>query len=111
MGRVKDMIIRGGINIYPSEIEDLLCSHPSIIDAAAVPWPSPELGEEIAVFITKKNSISSSDVIEYCKKSLAPYKIPKDVFFLDDLPKSAQGKILKSELSKLLLNSVISGVS
>ncbi|PPR79629.1 MAG: Long-chain-fatty-acid--CoA ligase [Alphaproteobacteria bacterium MarineAlpha2_Bin1] len=102
VGRVKDMIIRGGVNIYPSEIEDILNKHHSVIDTSVVAWPSEELGEEVAAFVVKNNAIKEEELTLYLKGYLAPYKIPKQIFFIDDLPKSAQGKVLKSELTKIL---------
>ena len=102
VGRVKDMIIRGGINIYPAEIEDLLCKHTAVHDAAVVAWPSRELGEEVAAFVVAKTEIGDADLIAYCRGALAPYKVPKAVFFIDDLPKSAQGKVLKNYLVERL---------
>tara|TARA_Y100000589_G_scaffold330722_1_gene381266 strand:+ start:6595 stop:8127 length:1533 start_codon:yes stop_codon:yes gene_type:complete len=102
VGRVKDMIIRGGINIYPSEIEDILNKHEYVLDTSVIAWPSKELGEEVAAFVVKNNVINEEDLMQYLKEFLAPYKIPKQIFFIDDLPKSAQGKVLKSELTKKL---------
>ena len=102
VGRVKDMIIRGGINIYPAEIEDLLCKHETVHDAAVVAWPSPELGEEVAAFVVAEGEADAEALIAYCRGALAPYKVPKAVFFIDDLPKSAQGKVLKNDLVESL---------
>lgn len=102
VGRVKDMIIRGGVNIYPSEIEDLLCEHKNVLDASVVPWQSKELGEEVAAFVIKNGLVEEDDLINHCKMFLAPYKVPRAVFFLEDLPKSPQGKVLKKELSDSL---------
>ena len=102
VGRVKDMIIRGGVNIYPSEIEHLLNQHESVLDASVVAWPSKEHGEEVAAFVIKNKEILEDELISFLKKYLAPYKVPKQIFFIDDLPKSAQGKVLKNELSNTL---------
>ncbi len=102
VGRVKDMIIRGGINIYPAEIEDLLCKHEAVHDAAVVAWESRDLGEEVAAFVVAKSEIGADDLIAYCRSGLAPYKVPKAIFFIDDLPKSAQGKVLKNDLVERL---------
>ncbi|MAR78848.1 MAG: hypothetical protein CMM18_01310 [Rhodospirillaceae bacterium] len=102
VGRVKDMIIRGGVNIYPSEIEHILNNHDEVLDTSVVAWPSDERGEEVAAFVVKNNDIKEEELISYLKNYLAPYKIPKQIFFIDDLPKSAQGKVLKSELTKKL---------
>jgi len=102
VGRAKDMIIRGGVNIYPVEIEDLLCKHDAVHDAAVVPWASTELGEEVAAFVVAHSDVAAEDLIAHCRGGLAPYKVPKAIFFVDDLPKSAQGKVLKNELIERL---------
>ena len=101
-GRVKDMIIRGGVNIYPAEIEQTLIAHPAVAEAAVVGWPSKERGEEIAAFVVCRTKVSEHDLIAHCRDSLAPYKIPKGVFFLDALPKSGMGKVLKPALAERL---------
>jgi acyl-CoA synthetase (AMP-forming)/AMP-acid ligase II len=101
-GRVKDMIIRGGINIYPAEIEQTLVAHPAVTEAAVVGWPSKERGEEIAAFVVCHATVTEDELIVHCRSSLAPYKIPKGVFFLDALPKSGMGKVLKPALADRL---------
>jgi acyl-CoA synthetase (AMP-forming)/AMP-acid ligase II len=105
VGRAKDMIIRGGINIYPFEIEQLLLSHPDIAEVAVVAWPSPDLGEEVAAFVVPKDPTSALDpgaLTDFCRSSLAPYKVPRAFFATDEMPKNAMGKILKPALAKLL---------
>jgi acyl-CoA synthetase (AMP-forming)/AMP-acid ligase II len=101
-GRAKDMIIRGGVNIYPAEIEATLMAHPAVAEAAVIGWPSRERGEEIAAFVVCSARVSEHDLIEHCRRSLAPYKIPKAVFFLNELPKSGLGKVLKPTLAERL---------
>jgi acyl-CoA synthetase (AMP-forming)/AMP-acid ligase II len=101
-GRAKDMIIRGGVNVYPAEIEETLIAHPAVAEAAVIGWPSRERGEEIAAFVVCRASASEQELIEHCRRSLAPYKIPKGVFFLDELPKSGLGKVLKPALAERL---------
>ncbi len=96
------MIIRGGVNIYPAEIEQTLVAHPAVAEAAVVGWPSPERGEEVAAFVVCRASVTEQDLIAHCRASLAPYKIPKGVFFLDELPKSGLGKVLKPALVERL---------
>lgn len=104
VGRSKDIIIRGGVNIYPFEIEQLLLSHPGIDEAAVVAWPSPDLGEEVAAFYVPKRSQPPDDaqLAEFCRGSLAPYKVPSGFFALDEMPKNAMGKILKPALVERL---------
>lgn len=104
-GRAKDMIIRGGVNIYPAEIEHILSQHDDVIETAVVGFPSRELGEEIAAFVVARvTQISEDDLIAWCRERLAPYKAPRKVVFVDDLPKSGVGKVLKNELADRLTN-------
>jgi len=102
VGRAKDMIIRGGVNIYPAEIEETLLKHPAILDVAAVGWPSREMGEEIACFVVKRGEIDEAQILDILRENVARYKIPKQIFFLDDLPKNSMGKVVKPELVKRL---------
>lgn len=102
-GRSKEMIIRGGANIYPAEIEEVLLSHPDVADAAVVGWPSPEMGEEVAAFVT--GTASAEELAGYCADRLAAYKRPKEIFVLDNLPKSELGKVRKEALKARLDNT------
>jgi acyl-CoA synthetase (AMP-forming)/AMP-acid ligase II len=101
-GRFKDMIIRGGINIYPLEIENTLMSNPCVSEAAVVAMASKEFGEEVVAFVSLKTPISPSSLIEFCKTHLAPYKVPKLIRVMEQLPRNSGGKVIKSELAKLL---------
>jgi acyl-CoA synthetase (AMP-forming)/AMP-acid ligase II len=101
-GRAKDMIIRGGVNIYPGEIETILREHPSISEAAVVGWPSQRLGEEVAAFVVPAEPVDDTDLKLWCAERLAPYKLPKAFFRLDDLPRNSAGKVLKAELATRL---------
>jgi fatty-acyl-CoA synthase len=98
--RKKDMIISGGENIYPREIEELLYRHPKIQDAAVVGIPDPLWGESVRAFIVLKagESMTEGRIIEYCKAHLAGYKKPKSVKFIDSLPRNPSGKVLKNIL-------------
>jgi long-chain acyl-CoA synthetase len=98
--RKKDMIIRGGFNVYPREIEEVLYAHPAVAEAAVVGVPHEKHGEEIKAFVAFKaeQSVSSEDLISYCKAHLAAYKYPRMVQVLETLPKGPTGKILKREL-------------
>jgi acyl-CoA synthetase (AMP-forming)/AMP-acid ligase II len=102
VGRAKDMIIRGGINVYPAEVEEVLLRHAAVHDAAVVPWASKEFGEEVAAFVVLDHAVEEVELIDHCRTSLASYKTPKQIFFLDELPKSALGKILKPKLVESL---------
>ncbi|MCJ7819671.1 MAG: AMP-binding protein, partial [Bacteroidales bacterium] len=98
--RKKDMIIAGGFNIYPREVDEVLYRHPRIKEAVTVGIPDDYRGETIKVFIVPKEGepLSADEVIAFCKKKLAPYKVPRMVEFRDVLPQSAAGKILRKVL-------------
>jgi long-chain acyl-CoA synthetase len=98
--RIKDMIIRGGFNVYPREVEEVLYRHPAIREAAVLGRPDERLGEEIlAVIVLKPDTeLSAEEVIEFCRTSLAAYKCPREVRFVAQLPRNASGKVLKREL-------------
>ncbi|MBS4102979.1 long-chain-fatty-acid--CoA ligase [Tsukamurella paurometabola] len=100
--RVKDMIIRGGYNVYPREIEELLMTHPAVSLTAVIGVPHTTHGEEIKAYvIADKNSnpVSADELIDWCKQRLAAYKYPREIEFVDQLPMTATGKILKRELT------------
>ena len=100
--RVKDMIIRGGYNVYPREIEEVLLSHPAVSMAAVIGVPHDTHGEEIKALVipteTAKNEITPETLIEWAKEQVAAYKYPRIVEFVDSFPMTATGKILKREL-------------
>lgn len=98
-GRAKDMIIRGGINIYPAEVEAVLQSHPAVAESAVVGWPSREFNEEIAAFVILRGEATPAELREICRSQLAPYKVPREVFVVNELPRNALGKVIKTELS------------
>jgi acyl-CoA synthetase (AMP-forming)/AMP-acid ligase II len=101
-GRRKDMILRGGVNIYPPEIEATLTEHPAVAEAAVVGWPSRELGEEVAAFVRLVAPATSEDLLAFCRSRLARYKWPRKAFVVDELPRNSSGKVLKSELVRRL---------
>jgi acyl-CoA synthetase (AMP-forming)/AMP-acid ligase II len=98
--RKKDIIISGGVNIYPGEIEEVICSHPKVEDAAVIGVPDEEWGESIKALIVPKKGeeIGREEIILYCREKLAGYKKPKYVEFVEELPRSPDGKLLKREL-------------
>ncbi len=100
VGRKKEMIIRGGENIYPKEIEEVLYKHPGVLDAAVVGLPDKVWGEEVGAFIVPKpgQTLTEPELIEYCKARIANYKCPRRVFFREELPKTATGKIQKRKI-------------
>ena len=97
--RKKDMILVSGFNVYPNEVEDVLAAHPKVLECAAVGIPSERSGEVVKVFVVKKDpSLTEQELIAYARESLTGYKIPKEVEFRTELPKSNVGKILRREL-------------
>lgn len=101
-GRSKDMIIRGGVNIYPQEIEETLMAHPAVAEAAVVGWPSKEFNEEIAAFVILKTDVETADLIRWCNDGLARYKVPKQIYILNEFPRTSLGKVIKADLSNRL---------
>lgn len=97
-GREKDLIIRGGINVYPAEIERVLAAHPAVREAAVTGRPSALHGEEIAAFVVPCTPVGADDLLRWCKARLAPYKLPGEIHFFPELPKTNFGKVRKSEL-------------
>ncbi|MEJ2747828.1 MAG: AMP-binding protein, partial [Anaerolineae bacterium] len=98
--RVKDMIIRGGFNVYPREIEETLVSHPDVSLAAVIGVPHDQYGEEIKAFVVRKEGATATEeeIIAWAKENMAAYKYPREIVFRDTLPMNATGKILKTEL-------------
>ena len=100
--RSKDMIISGGSNIYPREIEEVLLRHPAVAECSVVGRPHPEWGEEVVAFVVRKATVEPSDLDDLCKSNIARFKRPRDYRFVDALPKNNYGKVLKTELRKKL---------
>ncbi|HEX4790686.1 MAG TPA: long-chain fatty acid--CoA ligase [Actinospica sp.] len=100
--RIKDMVIRGGFNVYPREVEEVLYRHPAVREAAVLGRPDERLGEEVvAVVVLKPEAAadaSAEEIIAFCRASLAGYKCPREIRFVDQLPRNASGKVLKREL-------------
>ncbi len=96
--RKKDMIIVSGFNVYPNELEDVISQHPDVVECAAVGVPDDKTGEAIKIFAVLANPISKEALVTYCRDNLTAYKVPKHFEFLDDLPKSTVGKILRKDL-------------
>ena len=97
--RKKDMILVSGFNVYPNEIEEVVAGHPKVRECAAVGIPDEKSGEVVKIFVVKKDaSLTAEEVIAYCRDNLTGYKIPKQVVFRDDLPKTNVGKILRRAL-------------
>jgi acyl-CoA synthetase (AMP-forming)/AMP-acid ligase II len=100
--RSKDMIISGGANIYPREIEEVLLRHPAVAECSVVGRPHPEWGEEVVAFVVRKKSVSPDDLEKLCLDNIARFKRPREYRFVEALPKNNYGKVLKTELRKLL---------
>jgi long-chain acyl-CoA synthetase len=98
--RIKDLIIRGGYNVYPREVEEVLYAHPAVAEAAVIGVPDPKMGEEVRAIVAVKpgQSVTEAELIEFVKERAAAYKYPRAIEFRDSLPKGATGKILKKEL-------------
>jgi fatty-acyl-CoA synthase len=96
------MIVSGGENVYPGEVEELLSKHPKISDAAVVGVEDKDFGQRLKAFVVTSGSaeLSEDEVKGYVKEHLARYKVPRDVEFLDELPRNATGKVLKRELQE-----------
>jgi fatty-acyl-CoA synthase len=103
-GRIKDMVIRGGENIYPREIEEFLFTHPSVEQSAVVGVPDPKYGEELCAWVKLKNGCSCTDeeLREFCRAELARYKVPRYVKFVDSFPQTVTGKIQKFKIRELV---------
>jgi acyl-CoA synthetase (AMP-forming)/AMP-acid ligase II len=104
LDRSKDMIIRGGSNIYPREIEEILLAHPAVLEASVVGRKHDDLGEEPVAFVVTVNNqtVTSEELDLLCLENIARFKRPRQYFFVESLPKNNYGKILKTELRKKL---------
>jgi fatty-acyl-CoA synthase len=99
-GRDDEMIVSGGENVFPREVEDLLASHPQVQEAAVIGVEDPEFGQRLKAFVvaTEEGSLTEEQIQEHVKHNLARYKVPREVVFLAQLPRNATGKVLKREL-------------
>jgi long-chain acyl-CoA synthetase len=104
VGRKDDMIISGGVNIYPREIEEVMAHHPAVADVAVVGMPHEYWGEAIHAFVVLQNNdqVSEEELLEYCSPRLARFKFPKTVRFVPSLPRNASGKLLRKELQSAM---------
>jgi long-chain acyl-CoA synthetase len=100
--RKKDMIIAGGYNIYPREVEEVLYEHPDIVEAAVIGVPDPKRGETVKAFVVLKegSQVTAEDIEKFCRERLAPYKVPRIIEFRSELPKSQVGKVLRRVLKE-----------
>jgi fatty-acyl-CoA synthase len=100
-GRLKDMVISGGENVYPAEIEAVLHEHSAVVEAAVVGRPDERWGEVCVAFVVLRHEASEAELVEHCRSRLARYKVPKAIRFVDALPRSGMNKVLKDELRVL----------
>jgi malonyl-CoA/methylmalonyl-CoA synthetase len=98
VGRTRELIITGGYNVYPREVEDALTAHESVADAAVVGVPSEEWGEVVTAFVVARDGLDADTLLAHVRDRLAPYKVPRAVHFVAELPRNALGKVLKQEL-------------
>jgi acyl-CoA synthetase (AMP-forming)/AMP-acid ligase II len=96
--RLKDMIISGGANIYPAEVEAVLFNHPAVGDATVIGVPDPQWGEKVKAIVEARAQTNEADIIAFCRENLAHYKCPTSVEFVDRLPRDPNGKVRKRDL-------------
>ncbi|WP_174730650.1 fatty acid--CoA ligase family protein [Mesobacillus harenae] len=102
--RKKDLILVGGYNVYPREVEEVLYSHPDVLEAAVLGVPDPNFGESVRSYVVSKNpDLTEKELLEFCKEHMAKYKIPSSIEFLEELPKNTTGKILRRALKDKVL--------
>jgi acyl-CoA synthetase (AMP-forming)/AMP-acid ligase II len=97
-GRDDDMIVSGGENVFPQEVEETLAKHPDVTEAAVIGVDDEKWGQALKAFVVKKGSVSDSDLKKHVKENLAGYKVPQEIEFLDELPRNPAGKVVKREL-------------
>ncbi|WP_077623108.1 fatty acid--CoA ligase family protein [Sediminibacillus massiliensis] len=101
--RKKDMILVGGYNVYPREVEEVLYEHPEVSEVAVVGRPDPYSGETVSAFVVTNNpAVTEAELVDYCKEHLAKYKLPTRIEFLEELPKNTTGKILRKQLRDIV---------
>ena len=108
-GRSTDMIVVGGSNVYPQEVDNVLCAHPAVTAAAAVGCPADKLGEVVVAFVVAGDAVDKTTLIDHCREHLTAYKRPRDIIFVDRLPCNANGKVVRRELKARLLQEGFSG--
>jgi malonyl-CoA/methylmalonyl-CoA synthetase len=98
IGRSKELIITGGFNVYPREVEEVLLGHRAVAEVAVIGRPSEQWGEEVTAVVVASGAVEEQDLREHAASRLAPYKVPKRVEFIDELPRNALGKVVRGEL-------------
>ncbi|MFD1739134.1 fatty acid--CoA ligase family protein [Bacillus salitolerans] len=102
--RKKDMIIVGGYNVYPREVEEVLYSHPAVVEVAVIGVPDMNFGEAVKSYVVTKENVTEQELLAYCQEHLAKYKLPSSIEFLEELPKNTTGKILRRALKDQVLS-------
>ena len=97
-GRDDDMIVSGGENLFPGEVEDCLARHPAVTEVAAVGVDDAEFGKRLRAFVVRSGEVTEDELKAHVKENLARYKVPREILFLEELPRNATGKVLKREL-------------
>ncbi|MFL6174789.1 MAG: AMP-binding enzyme, partial [Marmoricola sp.] len=101
-GRDDDMIVSGGENLFPGEVEELIATHPDVVEASCIGVDDEKFGKRLHAFVVRRgDGLGEDDVKEFVKDNLARFKVPRAVTFLDELPRNPTGKVLKRELEKL----------
>ena len=100
-GRDDEMIVSGGENVFPKEVEDCLARHEAVVEVAAIGVDDDDFGKRLQAFVVRKDdTVSEDDLKAWVKQNLARYKVPREIVFLDELPRNATGKVLKRELAE-----------
>jgi acyl-CoA synthetase (AMP-forming)/AMP-acid ligase II len=111
--RSKDVIISGGTNIYPREVEEALLTHPAVFEIAVIGEPEPDWGEQVVAYVVlaREQTVTVAELDSWCRQQIAAFKRPKRYEFVEELPKNSYGKILKTELRKRSGQSADSGAA
>ena len=100
--RKKDMILVSGFNVYPNDIEEVVSAHPKVLEVAAIGIPSEKSGEVVKLYVSKKDkSLTVKELTQYCRENLTNYKVPKEIEFIKEMPKTNVGKILRRALREM----------
>ncbi len=108
VGRIKDMVIRGGENVYPREIEEFLYSHPKVSDVQVIGVPDPKFGEEIMAWVKLKEgeTATEEEIKEFCRDQIAHFKIPRYIKFTNEFPMTVTGKVRKVEMRAISIKEL-----
>ena len=102
LGRLKEMILRGGENVSPAEVEEILLGHPAVADAACFGIPDDKYGEEVAVAVSLNREATARELIDYCRERLTTFKVPKQIYLVEAVPRTATGKLQRRRIAAQL---------